>query len=150
MYRQEEEIRPSKKIYYFGIIIMIVSVLLGITMIVSGVLKEVKNENRFVVPGSYEMEVEVGKYMIYHEYIASYEGKNFYTLYADLGGLNMSVFDLNTKRYIPIDQVSYNNTYTINNREGYAILEFEITQNTRILIDGMYDNKDGEQLVIML
>jgi hypothetical protein len=116
-----------KKNVIFGISVIVIGIALIITSLVIAVSNLLGESIKFTTPNVILSELEEGSYTVYYEHESVLDGQVFSTSTEDVSGLILRVVG-EDERDIIIGPSNGSSNYTINNRQGYSILSFDIMQ----------------------
>lgn len=129
---------------YFHVFLGILVILAGITYFVfsiSQILNQDKYSNYMVSSSTKIIHLEkAGKYKVYIEKGASFEGVYYYDNEID-GAFQITIIDNDTNDEIDLKTPNYSETYSIGTREGKLLNYFEISKPTtiKVTVDSDHD-----------
>jgi hypothetical protein len=127
-----------------GIVIFVIFLFGGLKDMTGGLV-------RVVVPGSSEIELrDTGRHTVFYEYKSVIDGK-VYNTRGNMAGLTCSLNSKETGEEVPVSAASTNTTYSLGNRAGYSILEFDINKPGAYEFSARYqEGTDGPEVVLSI
>lgn len=119
--------RRSQKIRFIiiGIMIFVISIVLFVYLLVTGIIAMNEGLTRIVAPGTYELTLDKkGGYTVFWEFRSNIDGTPVYQEHFPEGfTLDISAPD---GAYVHMKEASTDSTYSFGSREGVSILEFTV------------------------
>jgi len=140
---------PPAWLYGLGAAIIIIPIVLAIVFLIVDLFESNPN-TRVVVPGTHELHLDSGKYIIFYEYQSSIDGKG-YSTGEYLKGVVVSLHSEGTSQLIPVSTASGDMSYQIGSRAGKSLFEFEIEESgSYILVVRYQDGSSSPEVVFAL
>lgn len=143
-------IRPSRWYYLLSLFILGAGTALFLVLLFKGIGGITDKLVQMEAPGTAEMNFsEPGKYTIFYEHQSVLDGK-VYNTGENLSGLWLNVVSKETAAPVQLVRPSVNASYTVGNRSGVSILEFNIDRPGVYQVSATYSGKrEVEQQVVL-
>ncbi|MDT4966447.1 MAG: hypothetical protein QOJ64_1184 [Acidobacteriota bacterium] len=146
-----QSIKPSRAYYLLALLVLIVGVTAFVIFLIKGIGGITDKLVQMEAPGTAEMNfAEPGTYTIFYEPESVFEGK-VYNTRGNFSGVWCTVVSKETNSPVRLDQSSMNTTYTVGNRSGMSLLDFEIDRPGIYEVSAAYrDNPDRPKIVLAI
>lgn len=144
-----QTIRPSRWYYLLSLLAVGLGLSLFFFIMYTGLSAIPDKLTQLEAPGLAEMTFqEPGQYTIFYEH-KSVVGGRVYDTGENLSGLWCTVVSKETSAPVPLAQPSVSASYTVGNRAGTAVLEFNIERPGVYQVSADYpDRSDGQRVVL--
>ena len=144
-----QTIRPSRWYYLLSLLVIGCGVGLFFLILFKGLSSIPEKLTQMEAPGTSEMTfAEPGSYTIFYEH-RSMIGGRVYDTGGNLSGLQCTVVSKETGAPVSLTQPSGRTSYTLGNRAGRSVLEFNIDRPGLYQVSATYpDVGDGQRVVL--
>jgi len=132
--------KPNNKNYLFGAAVIFGGITITIILFILTLTGLNDNNYKFIAPSETDMSLEEGSYTIFYEHKSDFEGERYRTSDDDIQGLVVDIINTETQKKIEVKVPNGTSSYSINDREGYAIYTFELEKDSRISIKTVSQN----------
>lgn len=146
-----QPIKPGRWYYLLAALVLCAGVAVFVFVLLRGIGGITDKLTQMEAPGTSEMNfTETGTYTIFYEPETVFDGK-VYSTGGNLRGLWCNVVSKETGTPAPIGQPTARTTYTVGNRSGVSLLQFEIDRPGRYQVSAIYrDNPEGQRVILAI
>jgi len=145
---QQEKIRPGIVWYVIAGLINVICIVLFVLFLI-GAIKCATDSiiTRVTAPGTASIEIDkAGKYTIYFEYDSVLDGKVYHN--SDISDMLFTLTNKTTGEQINLNSSLANTSYSINERSGQGIFDFNVKEPGEYILETVYDTGAGENAVL--
>ena len=145
---QQEKIRPGIVWYVIAGLVNVICIVLFVLFLV-GAIKCATDSiiTRVAAPGTASIEIDkAGKYTIYFEYDSVLDGKVYHN--SDISDMLFTLTNKTTGEQINLNSSLANTSYSINERSGQGIFDFNVKEPGEYILETVYDTGAGENAVL--
>lgn len=142
-------IRPSRWYYLLSLLVVAIGAALFFVITIKGVSSIPEKLTQMEAPGMREMTFnEKGKYTIFYEHQSVMDGR-VYDTGGNLSGLWLNVVSKETNTPLALTQPSVSTSYTVGNRSGVSVLEFNIDRPGVYQVMATHHGNNEQQEVVL-
>ena len=138
---------PSPWFYAIGPVVIVITSAAAIALFVMAILGSAPAE-RFVVPGSHELELKRGTYTVFYEYHSSVGGVA-YSTGEYLDDMVVTLRSEDGSEVVPVEDTSISTNYEVGSRAGTSMFEFHIDEPGTYVLTARYEDGSTRPSVVL-
>jgi hypothetical protein len=143
-------IKPGRWLYSVACLMVLTGMVTFGGLLWKAITGMTKSLTQVVLPGSAEVQLDVGPHLVFYEF-ESVVGNRVFSTPASLPGVECRLISKEAGTKVPLYRPNMSTTYTVGGRSGQSVLSFRITKPGAYVFTASYpDNQPHDNVVFAI